>query len=199
MTRDLREIARESHGAVVLEFALVAPVMCLLLVGGFDIAHTQYMRAVLQGILQKTARDSGLEGANTVTTDNQVRAQVLAINMQAKIDFSRRYYRTFTDAANKTPEPWNDSNGNGICDKGEQYQDNNNNLIWDNDGGDQGQGGAKDRVVYTAVVKYPRILPLDKFVGAPDTVQITASTVLMNQPYGDQSVYGTPTPRNCPA
>ncbi|MBJ6123478.1 TadE/TadG family type IV pilus assembly protein [Sphingomonas mollis] len=199
MTRDVRDIAHETRGATILEFGIVAPVMCLLLVGGFDIAHTQYMRAVLQGIVQKTARDSGLEGASTAAIDNQVRTQVLAINMQAKIDFTRRYYRTFTDAVSKTPEPWNDTNGNGVCDKSEQYQDNNNNMVWDNDGGDQGQGGAKDRVVYTATVKYPRILPLDKFVGASDTVQISASTVLMNQPYGDQSTYGAPTPRNCPA
>lgn len=199
MTHAVRDVGRDTRGAALIEFAIVAPVMCLLLVGGLDIAHTQYMRAVLQGVVQKTARDSSLEGASAATVDSQVRAQVLAINKQAQLDFSRRYYRTFTNAASRTPEPWSDTNGNGTCDKSEQYQDNNNNLVWDSDGGDQGQGGAKDRVVYTVTVKYPRVLPLNKFVGAPDTVEISASTVLMNQPYGDQSTYGAPTPRNCPA
>ena len=110
--------------------------------------------------------------------------------------FSRRYFKDFTKAAQATAEPFTDTNANGRCDAGEPYQDNNNNSVWDKDGGDSGQGGAKDNVVYTVSISYPRMFKFG-MIGLPTTTNLTASTVLANQPYGDQSSYATPTQRNC--
>lgn len=201
MTR--RALLRDSRGAAAVEFAIIAPTFALLLVGGFDVAHTLYMRGVMQGVLQKTARDSALESGGTAAQqtaiDTKVRNQVLALHKGATVTFKRRFYRTFTAAAAAAPEPWTDGNGNGRCDRGEQYQDNNNNNVWDKDGGNEGQGGAKDRVLYTVTATYPRMLPLHKFIGAlPAEETVTASAALINQPYTDQATYGPPTARNCP-
>ena len=91
---------------------------------------------------------------------------------------------------------WTDTNNNQTCDAGEQYKDVNNNGVWDADGGDA-TGGAKDRVVYTVVVTYPRLFPIASFVGLPTTTTVKATTVLENQPYADQTQYGTATLRNC--
>ncbi|MDQ9783691.1 hypothetical protein, partial [Serratia marcescens] len=88
---------------------------------------------------------------------------------------------------------WTDTNENGICDDGEPYQDDNNNNVWDPDGGNAGQGGAKDRTVYTVTMTYPRFFPLYKMIGGSNTTKISASTVLQNQPYGDQGSYGPST------
>src|SRR3546814_1967681 len=71
----------------------------------------------------------------------------------------------------------------------------NNNKNWDKDGGNAGQGGAKDMVVYTADVSYPRLFAMAKLIGLSDKVHITASTVLQNQPYGEQSQYSAPPAR----
>lgn len=199
-----RRFLGDDRGAVLTEFAFVAPVMCLFLVGGFDIAHSLYMQADLQGIVQKTARDGGLEAGATAAQqaalDAKVTSQVKALANNATVTFTRRFYRTFSDAAVAKAEKWTDTNGNGTCDANEPYIDANNNSAWDADGGDAGQGGAKDKTVYTVTVTYPRMLPLDKFIpGLPAQQTFTAKTVLQNQPYTDQGSYlVTSTVRNCP-
>jgi Flp pilus assembly protein TadG len=196
-------IKQDERGATLVEFGIVAPVMCLLLVGAFDFAHTLYARAVLQGAVQKAARDSALEtGAEETrqdTLDQKVITQARSLARNATVTISRRYYRSFSDAAAAKAETWTDTNLNGKCDAGEPYQDANLNSTWDRDGGDSGQGGAKDAVLYTATMVYPRMLPLKGFIpGINNTITLTASTVLKNQPYGDQQSYAEPVVRNCP-
>jgi Flp pilus assembly protein TadG len=195
-----RRLRGETRGATVIEFAIVAPVLCLFLVGAFDTAHTLYARASLQGIMQKAARDASLETATgsdvDTAIDNKVRAQVAALANNATFVFNRRSYRTFSQAASPA-ESFTDTNGNGKCDAGEPYVDVNNNKVWDTDVGVLGQGGAKDRTLYTVTVTYPRMFPLWKFIGVPNITTLTAKTILENQPYSDQSSDGTPTVRNC--
>lgn len=201
MTR-LQAFRSDERGAALVEFAIVAPVLSLLLVGGFDVAHILYTKSAVQGIVQKTARDSGLESSTATATqaalDAKVTRQIKALANNATITYSRRYFRTFSDAAAAQAEPWTDSNHNGRCDAGEPYTDENNNTVWDADGGDDGQGGAKDKTVYTVKVSYPHMFPLWKYIGGGSTVNISATTVLMNQPYTDQGSYTvTTTVRNC--
>lgn len=204
----LRELVRADGGAALTEFGLISPVLFLLLFGGFDVGHTLYMRTVLEGAVQKAARDASLESASgndaTVRTaiDTAVRNQLLPLNSNAAITFNRRFYRTFTDAAAAEAEEFNDTPSgtfaNGICDNGETYTDVNNNSMWDADGGDLiNRAGARDNVVYTVNVAYPRLFPLHAFIDVPDTTNLSASTVLANQPYGDQEAADAPTTRTC--
>lgn len=196
-------LLRDRRGVSVTEFGFVAPVLCLFLVGAFDLAHTLYMESVLQGIVQKTARDSALESGTVAAqqqkTDDKVRGQVWALARNATITFNRRFYRTFAAASAAKPENWTDTNGNGVCDNGEPYVDANNNNSWDADGGDAGQGGAQDKTIYTVTVTYPHMLPVMNFIGLGKNVTLVAKTVLQNQPYADQGSYTTTnTVRNCP-
>jgi len=174
----------------------------VLLLGAFDISHTLYSRAVLQGIVQKTARDSTLESntdsAAQTVLDNRVRAQASALANNATITITRRYYRDYTSAATAQAEAWTDTNHNGTCDSGEPYQDSNQNSSWDRDGGNSGQGGAKDATLYTVTMSFPRMFPAAAFIGGSTTTTISAATVLRNQPYGDQGSYSTAVVRNCP-
>lgn len=199
--RLLSRLRRDRRGATVVEFAIVAPVMGLVLLGSFDVGHTLYMRATLQGILQKAARDSTLEDSTDTnvqaTLDNKIITQVKALANNSTISITRRYYRTFSAASAAKAETWTDTDHNGTCNGGEPYEDANLNNTWDKDGGDAGQGGAKDAVLYTVNVSYPRFFPLYNFIGGSHTTKVSASTVLKNQPYGDQGSYGTPKVRNC--
>ncbi len=193
---------RDDAGATRVDFAMVAPVLGFVLLGAFDVAHTLYTRAALQGVVQKTARDSTLEsgsesGAQAVL-DEKVKAQAKALANNATVTITRRFYRTFSDAAAARAETWTDTNSNGQCDLGEPYEDANANNVWDRDGGNAGQGGAKDATLYTVEVSYPRMFPFYNLIGGSRTTKITASTVLRNQPYGDQGSYGAPQVRNCP-
>jgi Flp pilus assembly protein TadG len=195
-------LGRDTRGATLVEFAFVAPALCVTLLGGMDIAHTLYMRAVLQGAIQKAARDSSLENgadaAMQATLDGKVRDQVLPLARNATFTSKRRFYRSFAKASEKTHEEIVGDNGNGQCDHGESFLDANNNNIFDDDGGDAGQGGAQDATVYTVTVSYPRMFPVIPLIGGPATQSISASTVLRNQPYGDQGSYAAPVPVACP-
>lgn len=195
-------LVRDRRGVALVEFALVAPVLMLFLVGAFDIAHTLYMQAVLRGIVQKTGRDSALEDAGSAARQAQIDAvvagQVHALYNTAAVTFTRRSFTTYAQAAAKVPETYKDTNGNLTCDAGEPYVDSNNNSSWDPDGGTGGQGGAKDRVIYTVTATYPALLPLFKFAGSSSTRTVAATTILQNQPFSDQQVTTGTTVRNCP-
>jgi len=199
-----RTLASDTRGVTIVEFAIVAPVLGLILLGAFDVAHTLYMRAALQGVVQKAARDltleSGLVTANQNTLDDKVKAQVKALANNGTVSITRQYYRSYEHAAASRFEPWTDTNNNGTCDgpvggtPGEPYEDTNGNNRWDGTGGNLSQGGAKDAVLYTATITYPRFFPFYNLAGGSRTTKVVASTILRNQPYGDQAM---PTVKNC--
>ena len=194
-------LRHEERGITIVEFAIVAPVMLLLLMGSMDLAHTLYMRATLQGIMQKAARDASLEAGAGVPRQTVIDAivsdQVEKLAASAVVTFDRRFYRTFSEASTARAEEWTDTNLDGTCNAGEPYTDQNSNMGWDRDGGNTGQGGAKDTALYTATVEYPRLFPMAGMVGMSDTVRVRATTVLRNQPYADQGSYAEPVVRNC--
>lgn len=201
----LTRLASAEDGATLTEFGLVAPVLCLLLVGSLEVGHRLYMHGVLEGALQKAARDGSLETASGTSStprdaiDAKVLAQVRQIHNAADVTFDRRFYRSFTDAAAKKAEEFTDTNGNGLCDDNEPFEDINNNGVRDKDGGDAiAKAGARDNVVYTVTVEYPNMFPLHRFIGGSDTTKMSASTVLANQPYGEQQSYDAPTVGHCP-
>lgn len=111
---------------------------------------------------------------------------------------TRRFYRSFAEAAAREPEEFRDTDGDRRCDNGESFDDENHNGVWDADGGNAGQGGAKDATLYTVTVRYPRMFPFHTMIGgSPETV-LEASTVLRNQPYADQGQYPPPVKGTCP-
>lgn len=195
---------RDDRGTTVVEFGLLAPILMLLLMGFFDVGHSLFMRAVLEGEVQRAARNSGLEtggvAATQATIDAAVKSQLRPLGItDAQVAISRRFYRSFSQAAAAQAEPYTDNNGNSRCDNLEPFTDRNNNGVRDLDGGDAGQGGAKDSVLYTVTVSYPRLFPLHKMIGVSPTTTLKASTVMSNQPYGEQGSYAAPTVRSCPA
>ena len=136
-----------------------------------------------------TARDSSIEGSTTASLDNKVAVAVHQIAPGATMSFARKSYASFSDIG--TPEDFTDVNGNGSCDKGEPFEDANKNGSWDEDRGSSGQGGARDAVLYTVHVSYPRAFPVGGFLGLSNDHEMETSTVLRNQPFGPQS---TPQP-----
>ncbi|WP_114954261.1 TadE/TadG family type IV pilus assembly protein [Sphingosinicella terrae] len=194
----------DDRGAALTEFGLLLPVIAMLLLGAMDAGHTLYVRSVLEGEIQKAARDSGLESGTAEATraliDGHVRDQLRKLGIEeAEVTVSRRFFRTFTEAEVAEGEPFTDSNGNGECDQGEPYEDHNGNSAHDADGGDAGQGGARDTVVYTVSVDYDRMFPMNGLIGLPSRVEMEGATVMNNQPYGEQGTYGPTVVRNCPA
>lgn len=183
-------IFRNQEGVAAIEFALVAPVLLLILLGGLEIGYEAYLRAILRGEMNRTSRDQTLEGsvinAQRTALEDRMRAAIRSVSPGATIDFKRTAYRNYTSAASKM-EDWVDANGNGKCDSNEVYQDENRNGIWDASlGKEDAGGGAKDVVVYTANLTYPK-LPIGRIFNATDKGIIEIKTLLRNQPYDNQS------------
>lgn len=181
-------------GSSIVEFAVIAPVMFTLLFGGFDLGHNLYMRSVLQGAVNKAARDSALETGTQADVqervDAAVKAQVLSVHSGARIrpeDFERSFFRTFSDAAFPDSEIILLDGGEiGVCEEGEKYIDENNSGTFEDDGVADGQGYTRDAVKYTVTVRYERLFPFPKLAGLDGEVEMSASTVIANQPYGQR-------------
>lgn len=197
------KFSTDENGTSITEFGLIAPVVCILMLGTMDIGHSYYVRSALDGAMQSAARSSALEGASTATQqeliDLRVRRTVMNLAPSAEITVNRRYYKTFSEAAKAKAEEWVDDpvDPDGVCNNGELFVDTNNNGVWDSDGGTAGQGGAQDVVIIKYNIKYPRLFPMAALIGLPEYVQLESNSILANQPYGAQSQFSAPQTLNC--
>ncbi len=177
-------LLRREDGTAVMEFGLIAPVFFLLLIGICDLAHTVYARAVFAGAVERAARDSSLETADTSAADASIENSIAPVIPGAEVSTQRRSYFDFTDI--DRPEQFDDENGNNTCDNGEAYVDENSNGSWDSDVGADGNGGSGDVVAYTATVTYQPLFKVPFMPSAWTTRTITATAVKKNQPFGTQ-------------
>lgn len=188
MRRLLPRLARDARGVTVVEFAMVTPVLALMLLGSFDLLYQRYVQSVLDGAVIKAGRDSSLEtSASTAvgkTLDESVMKVVRIVAVDAKYESERRSYANF---ALMKPENFNDKNKNGRREVGECFDDINGNGKWDADPGQKTQGGANDVTRYTIWVTYPRLFAVSALFGWPATNTIRSSTILKNQPYRPQA------------
>ncbi|MFM5916994.1 MAG: TadE/TadG family type IV pilus assembly protein [Novosphingobium sp.] len=194
----LRNLARDERGVTIVEFALISPVLMLMLMGLLDLAYNMYTTEMLQGAIQTAARNSSLEGSSgkEAELDAIVTKAVQAVAPGATLTFDRRSYSSFTDAGR--PEDYTDVDNDGTCNHGEPYEDANGNGSWDLDRGQAGFGGARDAVLYTVTVTYQRPFPVAGFIpGQSKDFTLSAATVLRNQPYGQQSVNAAPVTGHC--
>lgn len=164
------KFSSNEDGVSILEFALIAPVVMAMMLGTLDIGHSLFVRATLDGAVQDAARSSSLEGATSETQqdliDERVASTIRELAPDAKVTVSRRYYKTFSTAAlARAEEVIEQSPGNLKCDRGESFMDANGNGVWDADGGSDGQGGARDIVIITFKVSYPRLFPMAALLG----------------------------------
>lgn len=113
---------------------------------------------------------------------------VRVIAKSATYTSSRKSYESFTKVA---PEPFTDTNGNGVRDIGECFDDINGNGTWDADPGVTGQGNASDVTLYTMTVTYPRLFPMPALLGWSSNATLSATTLLKNQPYASQTTRTT--------
>ena len=197
-----KRLRRDEEGGTLVEFAIIAPVFLMLLMGLFDFGHITYVRSILNGAMQKAARDSALENAaiagKTDVIDNQLRASIRNLSNSIKNDdikIERVSYFSFDDV--NRPEAFTDSNGDSKCNNNEVFEDENANGVWDSDIGEDGLGGARDVVVYNVAVTYDRLFPLYRMLGTSQSITLSSSTVLQNQPYAQQADQTPVKPANC--
>ena len=193
----IRRLGRDQRGATIVEFAVIAMPMCVLLMGGLELGYNSYVRSTLQGALHDAARVAAVENPILATDGDTVEEQVANmikdtvahVAPNAVVDVDQKSYFEFSSIGE--PEKlMTDNNGNGKYDASDEdcFEDANGNGTFDPDSGKSGtNGGADDVVLYTAKVSAPRILPLDRLVpGVSEKVEYTLRAAVRNQPYGQQ-------------
>ena len=193
----IRRLGRDQRGATIVEFAVIAMPMCVLLMGGLELGYNSYVRSTLQGALHDAARVAAVENPILATEGgtveeqvaNMIKETVAHVAPNAVVDVDQKSYFEFSSIGE--PEKlMTDNNGNGKYDASDEdcFEDANGNGTFDPDSGKSGtNGGADDVVLYTAKVSAPRILPLDRLVpGVSEKVEYTLRAAVRNQPYGQQ-------------
>lgn len=193
--RPLACLQRESEGGALVEFAFLLPVMLALLIGGMDLAHQSYVRTVLQGALNNTARTAAVENPQFAADGDTIAEQVEAairdrmapIAPGAIVEVTQESFFDFTNIGN--PEKlMQDDNENGQYDEddGDCFEDVNRNGRYDTDTGVQGRGNANDVVFYRAELSMDRLFPSHVFLPIASRTSMVLETAVRNQPYGER-------------
>jgi Flp pilus assembly protein TadG len=182
-------VLTDLRGVAAIEFAIVAPVFLLLIIGSLDLGQLVYAVGVLDGAVEKAARDSAIETGDTAAADAKVRRAMRNVLPGAEVTSTRKSYFDFKDV--ERPERWNDANNDGTCSTGESYVDENQNGQWDADIGKSDNGGANDVVIYTVTVRYDSVFSVPLVPMDWTTREITSTAVRKNQPYALQAKLGS--------
>ena len=184
-------LAHERRGATALEFAFILPPFLFMLMGGSEVVYQVYVQSILEGAIQKAARDSAIQGGaqRSDEFDDQVVKMVQVVAKSATLESSTR--RSYASFSSIKPERFDDANNNNSYDSNECFEDTNGNKRWDADPGNIGQGGANDATLYTLKLRYVRLFPVAAMLGWDQQAVISASTLLKNQPYASQTVTAT--------
>jgi Flp pilus assembly pilin Flp len=182
----LRRLRRDQRGVNVVEFALVAAPLVLVLLVIIDFGYRLYLEVVVEGTINKAARRATVGGVNSANIDAFVTSQLVAFSKNATIKVDKKSYYEFSGVG-KPEKITQDANQNGKIDAGDCFQDDNRTGSYDSDRGKAGLGSSDDIIYYKVTVTFPRLVPLGKFLGLASTETITANTVLRNQPFGSQT------------
>lgn len=172
-------------GVTAIEFALVMPAVVFIILGSIEFSMYLFVQSSLEGA---TFAASRLGKTGHVETP-ETREQTILGTIEDRIGFfldmdaltlESKSYSDFSSI--NQPEPFVDTNANGVRDATENFTDINGNGVYDDDMGAEGPGSAGEVVVYT--VSYPwRVMnPLfHTFLG--ETVDISSKFVVKNEPY----------------
>lgn len=187
--RSVGRLRRDERGNALTEFAIVAPVFLTLLLGTFDIGQMVYAKSVLNGAVEQAARKSSLEGGDTDAADKMVERMVRPILPGVVVESERKSYFDFVDVGRA--EIFTDANHNETCDNGESYTEEVNIGQWDEDIGQDGNGGANDVVIYTVTATYAPTFKIPFAPASWNERKLTSTAVRKNQPFAAQQAYGT--------
>lgn len=183
-------LARDTRGATIIEFAMILPALCLILLGTFELGYRMYVSSIVQGALHEAARMATIGTMSTSQIDTRVKARLRSFSHAATITTRTDSYDDFSQV-NVPERITQDTVPVGQYNTGDCYEDYNSNQRYDLDRGRSGLGQADDIVRYQVSISYPRMFPVANFFGWSNTDTITSNTVLRNQPFAGRSI---PTP-----
>jgi len=173
---------RDARAATIVEFALILPVLCMMLLGTPDLGYRSYVSSVVQGALHDAARMATVGNVTTAQIQTYVQNKLQAFSRNATITTTTRSYSDYSGVS--TPERiTSDTAPVGVYNQGDCFEDANGNGTYDADRGRSGTGGSEDVVYFEVSMTYPQLIPVGRLFGWGSTVTTVQNTVLRNQPY----------------
>jgi len=185
-------LGRDERGATIVEFALILPVLCILLLGVLDLGYRSYVSSIIQGSLHEAARIATVGGRTTAQIEAHVADRLRSFSNNATVTTTTRSYSDFNNV--RTPETiTSDTAPVGQYNPGDCFRDENANNQYDLDKGRGGLGNSEDVVYFEVTMRYPHIVPIGNFLGSgwSNDVVITQNTVLRNQPFAGRVMNNT--------
>ena len=189
-------LAADSRGSVVIEFALGAPILVLLVTGAMELGAMTFTTATMEGALREASR-YGITGQES---DPGLRLgkimKIIRKQSDGLVDLSKAkvkilVYPGFDKIG--AGEDFVDGNGNGKYDPGETYTDANGNGTYDSDIGKPGPGDAGQVVLYKIRYDWPLLTPVfSRLLGNIATVPLQASLAVRNEPFDTNPGRGKP-------
>jgi hypothetical protein len=192
MTRG--HLLRDKRGVSAVEFAMLAPVLLMLICGTIDLGYVYMAQSSLTGAVARaarasvakqeetqTARDTAMRAAitNTMSDYQPVPGGEVAIESRVYDDFDgarpEPYQDTVANGRYDPPsgtfpgEPFTDRNGNGVRDLETRYKD-----------GTTGETG--DVVRYTATYTVQHLFGFISAWNGEPGVHLSATSVVRNEP-----------------
>lgn len=181
----LSEFLGNTRGAAMIEFAISAMAVLLLIVGAIEIAMLFFAWSLMEYGVREAAR-FGFTGQGTEVDRAQ---QIVDIVMDRSIglididvnDIQTSVFERFEDI--DTPEPYTDSNGDGEYTSGEPFTDTNGNGAYDDGSGTPGLGGPSEIVLYEVRARWQAMTPFMASIFGERGVPMSASLVVQNEPW----------------
>lgn len=179
-----RRMRSDQRGTAAIDFAFVAPVLFLFLMGTVEMSVTLFLSAALEeGVLQ--ASRYSITGFTSGGLSRQDRVlEILKTYTFGLLDLKDENVTTLVYpnfASIGKPEPFTDVNGSGGWDAGEPFMDVNGNGSWDADMGSAGLGGPGDIVVYKVDYRWGYLTELlEPLLG---DITVTGSVAVRNEPF----------------
>nr|WP_281422094.1 TadE family protein [Aquisediminimonas sediminicola] len=174
-------------GATLIEFALIAPTMMVMLMGFFDLGYRTYLEVAARGILETAARNASVGKLTGTQVDTYVTDKLKGIaSARSTVTLVKKSFYSISHIG-KPEKITTDFSPLGSYNIGDCYEDANNNQMYDSSTGSNGLGGPDDIVYYEVNIAMPRLFPLGSLIGWGNTLTAKANTMIRNQPWGAQT------------
>lgn len=183
-----RRLGRDERGATIVEFAMILPALCVLLLAIFELGYRAYAASVLQGALHEAARMATVGGVTMDQINARVRTRLSNFANHGTVTITTASYYDFSGV--RRPEKFViDTAPVGSYNQGDCWEDVNGDSTWNPDRARSGMGNADDIVRYEVSLVVPNLVPIHRFLPSwASTNRIAGETVLRNQPYAGRSV-----------
>lgn len=175
-------LLRDQRGATIVEFALIVPLLLTILLATLELGYQGYINAMVQGAMTKAARAATIGDQTPAGVETMIKNEVGQVVDSKYVSVETRGYYNFSNVgvAEKITQ---DTDPKGKYNKGDCYEDANNNGQYDTSAGTTGLGTADDVTYYKVTANYPNLTPISGFLNWTGKRNVVATIVLRNQPF----------------